>query len=580
MISKFAPNCSFPRLARDAGLYLCAGLMLHLSVEAALADPTVPMSIEDAVAAADRSAFKVDPSSLYNHAPDGTVTIGNLSVEAENIFSGVEAATEDETRLPETDTYEDLYVHRDSRLSELQNGSGLFSGTGAFKAETQANDVLRSAINLPSIASESFLVPSREALFDPVELRSKFANCQVEYNVTTEAVDWSSSQIETCEQISIDLTPLNGERTYLGPNDSYRTWIDNEGRHWCERDGLRQEVENINLCSLLNIMHRIPTEANSVHNCSTMDIGCFEIELALTRPSGYEEDGTPKFPDGRQDFLLDFADYDSFCDAFTSPYSSLSACSMWMTAPLQIQSDEDIVWDRSGFKAIEPKFVWPSRVDMCPEAETATERCYNHYPTQRVCNSEGDDCRTQELDYHDDTYYPRKSIRIRMPEDQVFSREVADPNYSLVRYEGQYLWVNVWEFTAAKIWHRDGAWSTGDEAATARLRLRDFVEVFTATGTYSGDGNHVLRHNGSDLGSPAAQIGLPQLLDVDIRTHFFELKRTVGLSSASATIRVTFANDLFTKWKINQDRLDEHREIDAQPQCTVDGIVAELRLEA
>ncbi len=276
-------------VSRVASFSALAG-MLNLSfVDLALAQTSEEMRA--AAGLANSSEFKPDVSSLYSPQTGSNVEIigvsptGNISIPSSEFFFGIEGQGADAGALPDVDSYEELYGHRDQQLGDVQLGTGNFNSTGDLGAEALALELLNGSSNTPSVSSNFFLETTRGLLVDIDGASAEFGECIVEHVTEMATTTYDSSYEDVCDMPALDLQPMEAQRSYNGPPHLF-TAVSRDGVLYCERGGNSVRTDSAATCSKLSILDSIPTTTNegvvSVRSCQNVE-GCIELVLAQSR---------------------------------------------------------------------------------------------------------------------------------------------------------------------------------------------------------------------------------------------------------------------------------------------------------
>ncbi|RRH74418.1 conjugal transfer protein TraN [Falsigemmobacter faecalis] len=268
---------------------LGATLSLIGMIHASVADIAWAQTMDTGTAAglANTDLFKPNPGALYGNNNGNVEIIGvspggsNLSLGTSDLYFGAPPQSEQGGALPQVNTYEDLYAHRDQQIGNLQSGTGNFSSTGSLNAEAAALEVLRGSNNIPSVSGDSFLVPSRDLMDDP-NVSAEFGQCivhQIQEEITHEYTD---SVTETCDTLGIDTSPMIAQRQYRGPAELF-TYVWDNG-HYCQHGGRRIGVDVPETCGKLSILQAIPEATNGgvvrAQSCGG-NRGCVELVLDM-----------------------------------------------------------------------------------------------------------------------------------------------------------------------------------------------------------------------------------------------------------------------------------------------------------
>lgn len=261
---------------------------LHLSLLDLVAAQTSE-EMRAAAAEANADEFKLDPSSLYTNQTGsnveiiGVTPVENITVPSSDFFYGVQGQGETAGALPQVDTYEELYGHRNQELGNLQLGTGRFTATGDLNAEALAFEVLSGSEGTQSVASDQFLQNSRNLLTEGAN--AEFGDCVVQYVTETNSYTYDGSYDEVCDMPALDLEPMPAERTYDGPPHIFTT-SSSGGQLHCNWAGRSVAVDSAATCGKLSILTGIPTTNGtlSVRQCSGAP-NCVEFVLSQTGQS-------------------------------------------------------------------------------------------------------------------------------------------------------------------------------------------------------------------------------------------------------------------------------------------------------
>lgn len=293
----------------------CIALILHGTVAPAVGQT---MTIQSGAAAALSPEFQVDPSSLYTatgpqSAP--SLTIGSQTVGPSDLYFGSGSTTATGTGVPPViPDYNALAADRDVQITNAIGGAGNFSASGSVAAEPSAMAVLLHSTNLPSVAADPFLDPSRNLLNDPA-VRASLADCAVGYHATVNSVPTTSSVTEFCETMTINPVPMTVTRTSYTPNRVWRYVVTN-GVPTCVQGGYVLTINTSNpnpasVCPLLGGIQRI-NGSFRVDNCSSGLDGCIRMELVAATLD------TAAIHPGPDDQLFTYPDLAAFCASLSS----------------------------------------------------------------------------------------------------------------------------------------------------------------------------------------------------------------------------------------------------------------------
>lgn len=264
----------------------CLVAILHLTIADMVMAQTSD-AMRNAASQANTNTFKPDASALYGDTSNpssieiiGASPNGNVSFAPSELYYGLEGKSDAAGQLPEINTYEQLYSHRDTRVEQLERGSGEFSSTGGLNAEAAAMDVLRGTRNTPSVAKDKFLKLSRDLLSDRKSIENEFGSCIIQTVAGENTTTYEDYYTETCDRFAVDTTPINATRTYSGPDHIFNYTVVG-GVGYCEWNGRRIRTDARETCGKLSIMREIPSNSGgslSVRSCSGA-AQCVEIVL-------------------------------------------------------------------------------------------------------------------------------------------------------------------------------------------------------------------------------------------------------------------------------------------------------------
>lgn len=263
---------------------LCIAAILHLTaVDLAVAQTSKAM--KDAAAEANTGLFKPDPSDLY--ALSGSaVTIrngspaGDVTLDAQSLFFDVPGQSAGTGALPPVATYDDLYPYRDTRLGHLEMGTGGFSSTGTVQAESNAMSVLGTSQGIPSVSAEAFLLSSRNLLQNGPAIKGQFGECIITPQTSSVEYSYDSTQINTCDTLALDLSPMTAARSYNGPNPPF-AFVTSGGQGYCRYGGRQVKAPDAATCAKLSVLDAIPVADRgtlSAQGCGGID-QCVELVL-------------------------------------------------------------------------------------------------------------------------------------------------------------------------------------------------------------------------------------------------------------------------------------------------------------
>jgi len=560
------------RSLQHASLNIFAILLVLNSTLATLvhADPATSARQKQMADEANDIMFKTAPDDLYTENSPGNFDFNGEAITTDDLFPGTVVEDHVSNPLPTISEQSDLYGHRDNQLGDLEFGIGKFTSTGSLNAEAVAVDILKGAAGVPSQRQKTFLDPSRTLLGDTTALREDFADCTIEYNSTPTTVNLTNTTTETCEYLPVDLTPMNGERSYLGPNDpavvSY-----SGGNIFCTKGSVTIRIESASLCPFLNIMTEIPSEVVYLSSCTTGVTGCLEFTL--------EQNAHP-YPNGRMPWLFDgFTSWSQFCSNIGVVTSSgyRSGCGHWgaysseySTVRWNLSNGPDVRLTevdhlRNGRSFVKPPSVTSEfgvlQGDIHLEAEasgppsTPGGRPYEN----KVSEKRG-------LIY---TYYQRRgdegdeyiTVRGDVP--------YINDGYMYVAWRskrGGFV-VNKNEFFAAIHYHRIESWSLGSDHVT--LKFRPGFDILSSQARLTGTQSRLM-HNGLDVGVTTSWTPIPAVAADGVTEHDFALQEVVSGSKAKASVQIYFDNATFSSWLVNSSRYAEMLKIKDIPGCTYD----------
>lgn len=516
---------------RHAKAILAVSLVLHPTIYS-IASAQTSTHMSDQGALADDTMFKGDPAGLYTSSPTD-VTIGGSTIAIPDLYYGVNEATPVTNALPSISRQEDLYIHRDNEIGEMATSTGNFSSSGAVKAEETALDVLDfHTSGLPDLSSSAFLDPSRTLLSDTEALRKDFADCAVSYGFSNQTVSYDASSIQTCEKLDLDLTPMNAQRNYLGPSDTFTTSYSN-GQHYCHRGVETTAVSHPSLCPLFNIMTSIPSNVEGWSNCTNGDTGCIELRLRRANSAPY--------PNGKMGWLFsNYSSWSQFCNSFnviTHQWHRASLCSA--STPFGSNSTVNFNMNQGGWRSFTGTESWKYVLAFAiPQKVHPPSRPYNGY-----------------------TKYPEQII------DGFGVIGLGNPGPGT--YLGRALRVNINEFNAAIKWHRDGPWAVGGQYQV-NFAFRPGADITAASGWLSHSHGSIV-HNGVFRSNQTSWTDIPEIAADGVTNHSIRIDSTNLDVPVDARIRMYFDNKLFSDWLYNAARYAELLEIDSLPGCVVEG---------
>jgi len=252
-------------------------------VAVAAAQTSAEMSA--AAAQANTSTFMPNVGSLYGMNGGqveitGVTTVdGALKLDPNSIYYGVNGQSAASGSLPSVRTYEDLYHYRDSKISNLEAGTGEFNSTGDVQAERSAFEVLRNGRNTPSVTKDVFLETTRDLIKKNNE-QSEFGQCIIHQITGSSTASFNNSLTELCEQLNIDISSMSATRTYTGPNRQFNYWREG-GYGYCSYNGRTIRVDTASTCGRLSMLTELPYSAHgtvSANNCQSYP-NCVRIVL-------------------------------------------------------------------------------------------------------------------------------------------------------------------------------------------------------------------------------------------------------------------------------------------------------------
>lgn len=290
---------------------LAIALVLHPTVYAVAAAQT-STHMSDSAGLANDPIFKPTTSSLYS-STSTDFTAGGQTVPISDLFSGIPPTTPTANALPNINSQEDLYIHRDVQIGHMENSTGQFSSTGTLQAEQQSVEILKNMGPIPDFSNETWIDPSRTLVSDQQALRAGFADCSVTHGFTTTTASYTNTVTETCEVEIVDGSAITASRNFQGTD---RPWSKTTfgGIPHCSRDGTNIRVTSHDVCRLLGAFEYIDPGLAAT-NCTSGDNGCIELTRTATPPPF-----TDFYPLATSALQSDFPTEAAFCARFNCSF--------------------------------------------------------------------------------------------------------------------------------------------------------------------------------------------------------------------------------------------------------------------
>ncbi|PZQ48799.1 MAG: hypothetical protein DI556_13370 [Rhodovulum sulfidophilum] len=250
-------------LARGAARVLAIALVAHEAVAPSLVMAQTSQEMRDAAGFADSELFKPTLDDLFSSDGEGGLTIGEEELSVQDLFYGVEPIGGADNPLPgDVKRIEDLYDGRDANLGRMSVSEGLYGATGDLNAEAGALEVLSGTDEIPSLANELWLEPSRDAMTDTAALRQEFAECVVRSVPGTITETYQSTRTELCETWTVDSRPIEAVRAYNGLD------VTRDGEDWiCSWRGSSFLTDDPANCGVLTLFEDPPDHIERISSC-------------------------------------------------------------------------------------------------------------------------------------------------------------------------------------------------------------------------------------------------------------------------------------------------------------------------